>query len=315
MAEPNTKYADFSIVAAENKFLTRESDLHFSRPGLWPSEASVEYQDDFGKVVDGTCMRKSFYRALGFDKDEEKDPNLSMKGEMGKRAEQGCMDRWKGMGIWVDNNVKFYSHELLVSGELDAVVKHEEPGMEMARIGVEVKSFYGYYPNKMICGAKRPPTPGVPKMDQFLQALVYKGKYKDLLDQYRLYYVERGDGHRVEFEVGLTEDQPWWRQIPGPYWGCFSEGQVNTPFKLSDVHARYKELIKFIRSRTLPPRDYSKWYTKEEVEIQWARGRIGKTKYDKWKKNPAKNKLGDWHCSYCPYQKRCANDSVGESKE
>lgn len=303
---------DYSIVLAENEFLARREDFSIARPGLWPSEASVQYEDQYGKVVHGQCLRAAFYRAMDFPKDGCNEPGLEMKADLGKRAEAGCIDRWKSMGIWVQNNVKFYNHDLVVSGELDAIIKHEKPGEIKARIGVEVKSFYGYYANSEICGGKRPPKPGKPKMDHFLQALNYKSKYKNILDQYRLYYLERGDGHRVEFEVGLEGEQPFWRQIEGPYWGHYIPGPIYTPFKLQDMEDRYKQLLNFIRTKTLPPRDYEEKYSDEKVEIEWMRGEIGKTNYEKWKKNKAANKLGHWRCSYCPWRKRCNNDSIGE---
>ena len=303
---------DYSIVLAENEFLAHKEDFSIPRPGLWPSEASVKYKDQYGDVVHGQCLRAAFYRAMDYPRDGCREPGLEMKGDLGKRAEAGCIDRWKSMGIWVQNNIKFYNHDLVVSGELDAIVKHEKPGEVKARIGVEVKSFYGYYANSEICGGKRPPKPGKPKMDHFLQSLNYKNKYSTTLDQYRLFYLERGDGHRVEFEVGLEGNQPFWRQIDGPYWGCYFPDPVYTPFKLEDMENRYKELLNFIRTKTLPPRDFEAVYNDEQVEIQWARGEIGKTNYDKWKKNKAANKLGYWRCSYCSYAKTCKNDSIGE---
>ena len=316
--QENTEFQDFSLVALENEHLIREDDLSIRRPGLWPSEASVEYTDDHGKRVYGKCMRCAFYRAMDYPRDGCREAGLQMKAELGKRAEAGCIDRWKAMGIWVANNIKFYSHDVIVSGEMDAAIKHEPPGIKMARMGIEVKSFYGYYANAEICGRKRPPTPGVPKMDHFLQTLIYKHKYIDILDQYRLYYLERGDGHRIEFEVGLDpvgdDHKPFWRQIDGPYWATFRPDKVYTPFTMNQVLDRYKTLLNHIRSRTLPDRDYERNWSKEQVEIEQQRGNIGKTNFEKWKKNPNSVKLGDWHCSYCSWDETCRNDSMGEPK-
>lgn len=303
---------EYSIVLAENDYMQSKENFSISRPGLWPSEASVKYKDEYGYVVHGCCLRNSFYRALGYSRDGSRDPGLEMKGDLGKRAEDSCINRWKSMGTWVQNNIKFYNHDLIVSGELDAIVKRENADSVLERIGVEVKSFYGYYANSEICGKKRPPTPGKPKVDHFLQALNYKAVYIDKLDQYRLYYIERGDGHRVEFEVGLDGDKAFWRQIPGPYWGTYSQDRVYQPFGLSDMQNRYKELITYIREKQLPPRDYSIEYSAEQVEIEYKRGALGKTNYEKWTKNRARNKLGHWRCSYCSYKNRCANDSEGE---
>lgn len=316
--QPNNEFQDFSLVAAENEYLIREDNLSISRPGLWPSEASVEYVDDHGKVVHGKCMRAAFYRAMDYPEDGCRNSGLQMKAELGKRAEAGCIDRWKGMGVWVANNIKFYNHDIIVSGEMDSVIKHEPPGTQMARIGVEVKSFYGFYANAEICGRKRPAAPGKPKMDHFLQTLIYKHKYIDILDQYRLYYLERGDGHRIEFEVGLDPQgddyRPFWRQIDGPYWATFRPEKVYTPFMMNNVLERYKTLLGHVRSRTLPDRDFDHTWSREQVEVERQRGNVGKTNYDKWKKNPSNTKLGNWQCSYCNFSDTCRNDTIGEAK-
>lgn len=312
----NTEYQDFSLVLAENEFLCREDDLRITRPGLWPSEASVKYEDEYGAVVKGQCVRAAWYRSMNYPTDGC-NAGLEMKGELGKRAEAGCVDRWKGMGIWVANNVKFYHHDIVASGELDAVVKHEAPGSAVARIGVEVKSFYGYYANKEICGSKRPPVPGRPKEDHFLQSLIYKHRYLDILDQYRLYYLERGDGHRVEFEVGLEphgdDFKPFWRQIDGPYWAHLRTEKVYAPYMMNDILDRYHMLIQHVRNKTLPPRDFEEFWSDEQVEIAWKRGELGKTAYDKWKKNPQSHRLGHWRCGYCRFGETCRNDRKGES--
>lgn len=300
--------SEFSLITAENSFLIEPDELSVPRPGLWPSEASVKYVLDGREVVEGKCMREAWFRSMNYKKDGCGNPGMAMKWDLGRSAESFSIERWKRMGIYKANNVKFFDRELAVSGELDCVIKNPETG---GLIGLEVKSFYGHYANQELCGSKRPPSPGKPKSDNFLQAAIYKAKYPQL-EQYRLYYVERGDGHRVEFEVGLiqegTEFRPFHRQIDGPYWAYFSPDPVPAPYLMSDVYKRYQELRKRLVDRDIPPKDFSANWDTETAEWAWVNGKVAKTKYEKFKEG--KETLGDWQCSYCDYQNECRNAGV-----
>ena len=303
--------SEFSLITAENSFLAEPDELSIRRPGLWPSEASVAYELDGRRVVEGKCMRAAWFRSMGYDGDGSVDPGMAMKWDLGRSAEAFSIERWKKMGIYRANNVKFFDRELSVSGELDCVVKNPET---KGLIGIEVKSFYGHFANQELCGAKRPPTPGKPKTDNFLQAAIYKVKYLDKFEQYRLYYLERGDGHRVEFEVGAEKDgddfKLFHRQIDGPYWNTFSAEKVYKPFTINDIHARYQELKKKLLDREIPEKDYTAIWDEDYADWAWANGKIAKTKYDKFKKG--KEVLGHWQCSYCQFSETCRNADVGK---
>jgi hypothetical protein len=216
------------------------------------------------------------------------------------------------MGIWVDNNIKFFNKDLVVSGELDGIIREPETNR---LIGIELKSFYNFAANKEICGGKQPPQPGKPKMSHFLQASIYAWDYRNVLDEYRVFYFERGDGHRVEFKVGFVEDGPdrhlcYWEQIPGKYWSFFSPGKVVQPFSIEDVHIRYRQLAGYIKTKTLPPRDYPTYWADEDIEWLFQHKRVNKTDYEAWVKKPTKNKIKSWCCSYCNYHTQCEQDST-----
>ena len=184
------------------------------------------------------------------------------------------------------------------------------------------KTFYGYPANRSICGIKREKgsgrfLAGRPKDDHFLQTLLYFWEYQNRLDEFRIYYLERGDGHRIEFRVGFQENpdgthQCYWEQVPGQYWNAFKEGKVLQPYTVEDVHHRYKKALEFLQKRELPPKDYSKEWDAETVEFQYQQGNVSKTNYDKWVKNPrAKtNKLGNWQCQWCQWEDQCTQDSL-----
>jgi len=303
---------EFSIVEMEDEYITTSKGLSRRRPGLHPTEASVEYLLDGKKMVAGKCMRATWYRNMEIGTPEGASAGLMMKAHIGKWDEEGLVNRWKEMGIWHDNNIKFYQRNYLLSGEMDAVIKNPDTGN---LIGVEVKSFYGYYANKEITGAKREQVPGIPKDTHFLQAILYAWEYRDMLEEYRLYYVERGDGHRVEFRIGFDKNpdgthQVWWQQIQGKYWNYYSPDKVHQPYTIEDVYKRYETLLRKIKAKELPPKDFSDNWNSETVEHMWKHGKLGKTKYQAWQKNPSKNPVGDWQCSYCDYKNQCVQDEI-----
>jgi len=306
---------EFSIIELEDDKIVNNKRFSISRPGLYPSEASVKYTIDGRTLISGKCMRASWYRNMKIPVPDSAGPGLMMKAYLGKWDETGTVEKWKELGIWLANNVKFFNPKYFLSGELDAILK--DPASDK-KIGVEMKTFYGYNANREICGAKRDQIPGKPKDSHFMQAALYAYEYKDTLDEYRLYYLERGDGHRVEFRVGFTENsdgthQCWHEQIPCKYWGCFREGKVMHPYTIEDIYNRYDVLLKHIKNKQLPPKDFSSNWTEDKVEWMRCHNMLGKTKYEAWKKNPTKNKVGDWQCSYCEYKSQCDQDEITET--
>jgi hypothetical protein len=315
MTEPR----DFSLVQAEDNFMREQEgnrNIGDQRPGLWPSESSVEFMRNGFKVVKGKCMRAAWYRSMQVRKPGTFKAGLAWKGDLGKNAEVAQIEKWKKMGLFVANNIKFYDRKLFVSGEMDAIIKN--PLDHERHIGVEIKSFYGHYANQNICGAKAKNRGGAPKDQHFLQSAIYSYKFTvetQRLDQFRTIYLERGDGHRVEFEVGFEKEgklhRPYWRQIPGPAWNIFHPEPVLQPYTLEDIHARYGKLMKKLKAKALPERDYPTYWTDpDEVEDKYAHGELNKGDYDKFMKNPQKNPVMSWECSYCQYTEQCDMDSA-----
>jgi len=303
-----------SLTSLEDKFVLRKNLYRRNRPGLYPSEASVEYVVDGDKVVDGKCLRAAWYRNKQVPKTDPSGPKLMQTANLGKWDETGLITRWKEMGLWVDNNIKFYRQDLVLSGELDAILKILDK-----LIGYEVKTFYGYNAQRQIYGSKKPLVYGIPKDNHLLQALIYSWEYRNELDEYRLYYLERGDGSRCEFAVGCDETTDpsgthrcWYKQIPGDYWNSFSEDIVYLPYSIEDIHDRYRQLIKYIRENIMPPTDFEEVYSAEKIQKLWSQGKIAKTNYEKWTKKPSNNPIGDWQCSYCDWKSRCKADSIKE---
>jgi hypothetical protein len=309
----------FSLVAEEDTRILADKSRFYGkrRQGLYPSEASVSYMDGHRKIVLGKCNRQVFYRTSGVHKTNPGGIKLHQTGRIGKELENMQVRLWKEMGIWEANNIKFFNKELVLSGELDAILKNP---ITNKLIGIEMKTHAEYPAKRQIHGIKKEKgsgkfLPGRPKDEHFLQACLYAWEYQDVIDEYRIFYFERDSGVRVEFKVGFQKrndgkHQCYWQQIPGPYWNAFQEGPVLQPYTIEDIHGRYKDLVKILRKKIIPEKEFQVVWDADEVEYQYSQGNISKTNYDKWVKNPntKSNKLGDWHCSYCDWKDQCASD-------
>lgn len=317
-------YKDFFLPELEDIHAARKDPYQIRRQGLYPSEASVIIDLADRKICRGKCVRAAYYRALDIPETDPTIPETMMKAALGKWDEIGLVNRWKEMGLWVANGTKFFDKDNFVSGELDAILRH--PDDPNYKIGYEVKTFYGQMATSQICGAKgrrlkdggfsdkQPRKIGVPKIDQFLQAVYYSHLYVTqlkLLNEFRMFYLERGDGLRVEFRVGTELGQDgkhicWWEQIPSKSWVTYEPGKVYQNYSIEDIHSRYQQLIKNLRERRLPAKDYKATYSPEDVEWYYKNKEISSTRYEDYIKSG--EKIGDWGCSYCNYKTKCKKD-------
>jgi hypothetical protein len=282
--------------------LFAEMDSHMTRPRFrpqrsnhfYPSEASVVTTDGHGdNVVMGKCMRAAFFRLSHEFEGRSHDARTEYIFLQGKRVEESLVEIWKQMGVWVDNNIKFLDEENGISGELDAILV--EPSGQL--YGVEVKSFYGYNAEKEILGNKY--HKGFPKMDHLLQTLVYLNFFQRDLPYFRIVYFDRGGAQRTTFKVELHQEG----NIVYPK----IDGEIIRTFTIGDILARYRELKQHVDSNTVPPNDFELQYSDESIEDFFQKGKVGKTKYEKWKKNKLApyEYIGDWQCSYCQYKETC----------
>lgn len=313
---------NYSFIEEENKYILNKQNYSIRRQALYPSESSVECTIDGRKHVVGKCLRAAFWRATGEPKTNPGGIRLAMQGILGKIIEQETVDRWKQMGIWEDNNVKFFDANLILSGELDILTKI----VDGKKIGIEMKTYGGQKAESELYGKKGvkkkdgtwsdklPRVYGVPKEHQFLQAVIYSHKYVTelkLLDEYRMYYFNRENGNRAEFVVGADkkEDgtyQCWWEQVPGDYWNAYKEGKIYRPYTIEDINARSKKLITYIQKKELPPKDFT--YEPSDDWVEWAgkNNIISSSKCKKhFEKGSKKELYRSWECCFCDFRDKC----------
>src|SRR5574343_391124 len=117
-----TEYDQYDLFKATDDFLVRPKFLTQREKRFYPSEASVQVTDEFGdKVTHGGCLRASYFRLSGEFEGTPHDARSEYIFAQGKMIEEWLIGKWKEMGVWVDNNVKFIDTEHNISGELDAI--------------------------------------------------------------------------------------------------------------------------------------------------------------------------------------------------
>ena len=290
-------------MAYDNYDLFAHLDEHVTRPKFkapreqrfYPSEASVVVHDQHGdRVVHGGCMRAAYFRCSSHE--FERIPNTARSEYIFKQGigvEKILVNMFKEMGVWVDNNVKFLDKKNRISGELDGILM--EPNGTL--YGAEIKSFYGYFAEREIFGNRS--VKGMPKMGHLLQTLIYTNFFKDKLPYFRIVYFARDSVKRRTFKIELHEE--------GDLIYPKIEGEVFRSFTVNDIYKRYEELQKYLDNDIIPPNDFELFYSSEKIEDYYQKGKVAKTKYEKWKKGKLAphEQIGDWNCSYCAFKNVC----------
>ena len=203
MAERGSFINSINLKDATLKWMGRSQFRSKSKGTFWPSEASAEYINEYGEqCIMGKCHRAVYYRHKGYEVTDPPSPKSQIIFELGRQIENAMVEIWKQMGIWENNSLKWENKERNISGEYDVILK-----VNGSPIGVELKSFYGYYANKQIAGhssgrgANKIWIPGRPKDENLMQAALYCWNEFDRIDGFKLYYVSRDKSDMYEFNI------------------------------------------------------------------------------------------------------------------
>lgn len=272
---------------------------------LWPSEASVKYTDEHGedKII-GKCQRAIYYRLSGVTPTNPPNAKSQIIFLLGNSVENMVTEAWKQMGIWENNSVKWEDREKNLSGEYDVILKEIVDG-EAKFYGAEVKSFYGYFANKMILGgwSGRSPnkiyTAGKPKDEALMQAALYVDHSAGRLDGFKLIYVSRDNTEMAEFNIRVDSTT---KEIT-------VNGVKETRFTVNDIYERYATMNMFKDQNIKPQREYVMSPDDARVEVLHSRGEVSASAYKDH--CSGKKKVSDWHCSYCDYKDHCWTVDTG----
>lgn len=278
----------------ENPYITMP---HKDSSGWWPSQASCKIKNLYGEdTMAGKCLRAVYWSKRGIKETNPMKARSIRIVKVGKAIEQLEVDRYKEMGIWRGNSIKFYNKQYNISGEIDGFVYDND---QNKTIGVEIKTGYGYKFRKDVLGTAT--VNGTPKLDNLMQTMLYVDYFKKL---FKIVYIDRGNAQRAEYDITLNKDG-----TPN-----INNKKIDNGLSIPGCIARFKELEEYLENGTIPPRDFQLLYSKERVKFLYDSGRLTKTQNKEYEKKSVID-VGDWECSYClaPETLVC-NDSLGFTK-
>ncbi len=285
--------------AIYDRIVNRESKPRDDH-NYWPSEASIVLPDKLGNpFVHGKCMRACFYGIKQYKITNHMTPNQMRKIETGRIIEQQEHEYARDAGILVDHNIKKKKQygTIWISSEIDALYKDDEND-----IIIDIKSYYGYLAKRDLEGNMR--NIGRPKLDHVLQLMLYLDIF-DNVPYSKLRYIDRGDMNIVEHRVEL---KPYRIKQGDQYIEdniAVINGESDINISVSRIIQRYNQLDQYMKSDTLPPRDYRPVYSKDHIKYLDQLGKLSKTAKLRAKSGKS---LCDWRCSYCTFRNQCQKD-------
>ncbi len=318
----------FNLVEATNAQLTAP-EYRGSSGFNYISEASCPIIDEFGREwLLGKCHRQLWYRRHGYER-KPISPISMRRMKYGVFLEDALQDMWKKAGIFVQNNVRLRSHELMVGGEIDAIVFDHENNHA---VGVEVKTGYGYSMNKEVFGRSNALYPnGHPKWEHLMQVMMYLHLREPIenvhgkLPYFLLYYMDRADCRDTQFKITLSEDyegEPVIQDIYGNMVApsvaypienknCQLAVEVNPVQNLSieNMLKRYERLKGLIDMDEPPEREFFLRYPQALAQDLFELGILSKTKWNDYQKKESAE-VGDWQCAYCDWKEECYPNGV-----
>lgn len=292
------KGSDWSLLEETNSYIQKPPiiEREFSDT-CYPSNASAFVNKGGISVLEGACNRAMFYRLTKVPITNPSGIYSAYINEHGKYLEEMLVAKWKEMGIWINNNVKFFTekHGFPLSGEVDAFIRHPKcinPKPKDLYL-IEVKSFYKYFKKVELIGNKT--KKGYPAYNNLFQIMLYLDYYASFgITKGKLVYTSRDEATQAEFDIKLVS-------VGGKTYASVDD-EVDTGFCFEDIINRYKDAWRSYKANDLPPRDFKLYYDEHDVEKMYAAGQLTKTKYNDFMSG---KQTGAWQCSLCYYRDHC----------
>lgn len=277
------------LIEMVDKYLESPYHVHSGthRGAYHPSQSSCIVKNEYGEdQIVGSCLRSVYWDHRGVKQSNPMSARGARICGVGKMVEKFEIERYKEMGIWRDNNAKFYNADLNISGEVDCIVFDKDiPGLR----GVEIKSGYDYKFRSEVIGT--PTRRGRPKLEHLLQTMLYVAEFKF---PFNIAYFDRGNAARAEYEITLNGDGT--PNIDGK--------KLDIGLSIPRCLSRFKELEECLKDGTTPKRDFQLKYSKDKLEKLSDARRMNKKQTEEFEKNKDVD-MGDYQCSYCSFKDYC----------
>lgn len=340
----------WSFVKHVTDYMSRPRLGNQKAPTLWPSEASMMLENEYGEMENiGKCRRAIFlrylkdnyifseeyshYKSLIDEIDEhgvDVDPYIRWIWVQGNLYEDYLLNKAKESGVYIGDQTQVYIPKYNVSGKIDIIVINPETSKLSI---VEAKSVYGFNANFVLGSPadRRNGKLGTPKNSYLMQLGLYQYWYANKNEEFEealLVCGARDTGKYAEYKVKVEQDEE--KEDEKNY--VFYRGHhpnttpwVNSNIAIEDILQQYKYIQDSLDSAVLPDRDFNILYSQEKIDLLYERGLLNKSetlRYEKRKKQIEEGKTrinkkiekGDWQCNFCNYKNLCY-DSNRNPKE
>ena len=272
--------------------------------GFHPSSSSVEWEIEGRKTVEGACLREQYYKHAEVPPSDPPQGGFYLTGHFGNAIHASVVELSKRAGIWRGDEGRFFIPEDIenkrppVSGRWDLFIRDPHGSRP---IGCEVKTIYGYWPEKQYLGDN-----GRPRESDILQSLVYLDYYGRFgVEMWILLYISRGSGEMKQYHIRIGEDGEAIIDGTG-----FQESYPH--ITVQKIYSRWWKLREKIEAKELPDRDYTTQWSNPIILYKYQKGdlnqkdsRAVKKKLENGETEGALLIKGDWRCGFCWYRSIC----------
>jgi hypothetical protein len=276
-----------------HNYMTTKEGIPRPRRGFYPSEASCVVTNSLGQEeIVGRCLREVYWKWHGEPETNTVSAQTERKFLLGKYVEIAEIDVMKRAGIFVDNNVKWVSKYLGMSGEVDAVVRLPNLGI----VGIELKSVWGYNGVKGVITSSRN-VQFFPKLSHLMQVMsyayhfTYESSYK--MPIFKIVYIARGSTETGEHTIRVNENgQP------------LVNGELYHKITIGGMKERIDLFMEYVENQELPPRDFDYKYSRDKVALMADNKLLNKTDTAVFERGKTPT-IADFQCRYCNYLNKC----------
>lgn len=277
-----------------------------SRIYLYPSEA-MSYSTEDGKPI-GACIRQVWFNKKKAPISNPKNSYNNFIFEAGHMWEDWLVKQYTELGIYLDRNIKLVDNDLSISCEID--ILHKNPETDEIEV-TECKQYNGsnHYAAKDLLGTHGTlPKPKDQNLLQCVKYLMVLAKYN--IKKVNLIYLDRSCSHfynNKQFTIYINDGTI--------YYDTYFANELMTievtEFNVASLLEKDQALLKLLEMNYAPDPDYFVSYTPETLELDYERGNVTKTTYNKIKKGEINlEDSGSWLCRYCSFGK---NNLTGKS--
>ena len=250
----------------------------------------------------GTCLRQVWFTKNDVEK-SNKVPVVNISHLAGNWYEDWFITALKEAGLFYKAGFPATDVERLVKGIVDVALLN--PTTNEKELG-EVKSYDGsnYYGAQTILGTKT--ISPKPRDKHLLQAFRYSLIFEEQFKTNNLFYIDRACTQwfkNKQFKIELIEISGNVYPKISTIWNDEYFQYTDTRISKQGIYKAEETLLSHFMQNTVPPRDFDEEYSEETIQAKLELKEIPDYVYNKYKRDPLNNPIGDSSCKYCPYAK------------